>query len=523
MKFSDVSIKKKLILFISCTTFTIIMLGVFFINTLKSQEADYKALTKKINDIRKVQVIYKIQIQEWKNTLLRSNKKEEFEKYKKRYLDEGEKVTQSLKALQSQFQDNRNLHESIQNLIVNLEELQKVYTRTLESNQPEDPLFHIKVDSAVKGLDRKPTEDLDNLVRIVEDEEIKHVEKKNRNFLIIAASIFLFLLVFTIGLGTGILRNVMRPIQIMTHRLQEISSGEGDLTKRVDITSKDETGTMAGYLNKFIITIHSIIKELATSSNQIQNSSKNIFESGNHVYNSTQVLLEQTESLNKLAESMNHNLSSIAVSIEESSTSIHDVAKRAEQNASITKAANTTAQEMDEDIFSLGLEAKEIYTVIEAISSIANQTNLLALNAAIEAAGAGDAGKGFAVVASEVKELARQAGASSEDIKTKIETIHKRIHDTIESIKKFNEQIHTIDQLNSNIAVSVEEQSTTVKEIAERLTKLLESSKNVSHASEDIKNQIISSTTQLQLTKNESDELKILAEKLDGIVKKFKL
>ena len=138
---------------------------------------------------------------------------------------------------------------------------------------------------------------------------------------------------------------------------------------------------------------------------------------------STELVSNNLNMVASAAEEMSASVNNVAAAIEEMYSSLNEVARNAARGAGVTGGAANSAEKTSNIVHELGDSAKEIGDVVDLIKGIAAQTNLLALNAAIEAAGAGEAGKGFAVVANEVKELARQTGKATEDIRERVGTI----------------------------------------------------------------------------------------------------
>jgi methyl-accepting chemotaxis protein len=212
----------------------------------------------------------------------------------------------------------------------------------------------------------------------------------------------------------------------------------------------------------------------------------------------------------------------VSSSVEEMSITIGEVAKKSANASGISTKANQTANDTNMMMKKLGNDATEIGKVIEAIGSIAEQTNLLALNASIEAAGAGEAGRGFAVVAAEVKELARQAAESSEDIKHKILAIQKSSEQSVDAMDEITRIISNLDEINSGIAAAVEEQSVTAKEIASNIAQSAKASSDITKNIAGISQASREGAKEASNVNGFAGSLQNLSEELKTIVNLFK-
>jgi methyl-accepting chemotaxis protein len=165
-------------------------------------------------------------------------------------------------------------------------------------------------------------------------------------------------------------------------------------------------------------------------------------------------------------ETFNDSIRSVNTAVEEMSASLRDVSSSCHHSADVAVQAARRSEETNQTVAVLGTAAREIGRVVDVINDIADQTNLLALNATIEAASAGDAGKGFAVVANEVKELARQTGAATEEIASKVDGIRRTTEGAVSSIERIGAIIQTMREATQTIATAVEEQTATSAEIS---------------------------------------------------------
>jgi methyl-accepting chemotaxis protein len=240
-----------------------------------------------------------------------------------------------------------------------------------------------------------------------------------RTIMIIA--VLVSMIVFAL-LSSGIARLLTRPIHAMISTMKDIAQGEGDLTRRMEILSRDEIGELAKWFNMFIEKLQTIVREISHNTDKLKGSadalsivSTEISESAGKINSQSVSVVESDEqvtqnvtNISATAEEMSASVSTVASAIEEMSTSLADVLHNCKDESVVTGSASKEAKTAQHIVANLGASAKEIGKVIDIITDIADQTNLLALNATIEAASAGEAGKGFAVVASEVKALAKQ-------------------------------------------------------------------------------------------------------------------
>jgi hemerythrin-like metal-binding protein len=322
--------------------------------------------------------------------------------------------------------------------------------------------------------------------------------EKNKIFLSVLILVFAASAVL---ISIFISRTITVPLMKVVDMVKDIAQGEGDLTKRLEVNTKDELGDLSSWLNTFIERLNNIIVKIASNAETVTAASRELIIASAQLSGGTDALSQKANTVAASSEEMSANMNSVAAASEEAATNISivsdsatnmertlcEVSSNCDQAKNISGDAAVQVDKAAERVSFLGSAAQEISKVTEAITDIAEQTNLLALNATIEAARAGDAGKGFAVVAGEIKELASQTANATKDIKERILKIQSYTEDTVLDVTKISEVITEVNGIVLTIAESVDEQSAGATEIAQNISQatsgIMEVNENVSQSS----------------------------------------
>ena len=519
----NLKISKKILLIILTLGVGILTTGLLTAVIVQQLSLRYSQITAEVDLARQAQVRFKVQIQEWKNILLRGQNEEQLNNYRRRFEEEGAAVQELLSRLEEMEFDDSEIRKSLSEVRTSIRELQISYLQSLKTYRSDEFSTAETVDQAVRGKDRVPTEKMDELVNRIKKRGEEEAAANQFYFLSMIAALVLFILTLGGSLSFAVFRGISRPLNAMASRVMDIAEGDGDLTKRISIQSKDELGAMAGHLDQFLGLMHGIVSGLVSSSSLILKTSEELRDSSGRMSQSSSHLQTEAGSIAASILQMDQNLQIIASSMEQMSQSIAEVARTASDSSTVMRQIEDRSGRMQAGIQELKSNTKQIGDMVESIGSIAAQTNLLALNAAIEAAGAGAAGKGFAVVASEVKELARQTTEFLGDIRTRIETVQNSVGDTVSSIEEVMHAIQEGANLNSSIAGSVEEQALTTSEITKNIQQLSLASKAISENIESINMATGSAVKDAQLTDAQARELDTLSAELQKVVGRFRV
>lgn len=352
-------------------------------------------------------------------------------------------------------------------------------------------------------------------------------------------------------LGFALMRSITGPMAKAVAMIRDIAEGEGDLTKRLAVNTKDEISEMARWFNTFLDKLQALIRNVAENVGMIRKSAEELSNIAQAMANSSEntsgkatavaaASEEMSSNMRSVAGTMNQaagNISMVASATEEMTATINEIAQNAEKARRVTQKAVEQAKAASDQVNDLGGAANEIGKVVEAITDISEQVNLLALNATIEAARAGDAGKGFAVVANEIKDLARQTAQATQEIKQRVAGIQKTSGGTVEQIGTISEVVHNVNEIVDTIATAVEEQSVTTKEIANNVVQVSDGIGHVndnvaqsSTVSDGIAQEIEEVTQAAGEMSNSSAQVNMsaealsdLAQQLDVMVKRFRI
>ncbi len=547
------------------------------------------------NNAKELKGLLLAQVQEWKNVLLRGGSKELYDKYWSAFETNEAKAQAVAEELARQTQAAGLGAEEAAALLQEQRQLGERYRAAIATFVPGDPASAWRVDASIRVIDRpiiaaiealarkidaflgeaeKLEQDLDAVVmgsvaqaqakavkllerlvqinRDVAKASLAKAQKAVGAFVFWTAVLLVVAVVVAGSVAWWIIRGVMATVGGEPAHIAAVVDqvARGDLTTEFDCA----TGKCRGIMNatsQMVAMLRGMLREIAEGAHQLADASAIFATTAQDLSHNAHQAQSSISHVQKLSADMeagmepvvtasheaSHNIASVAAAAEEMSASVAEIARNMDQARATTQTASHKAEAIQRVVAQLGQAAQDIGKITETISAISEQTNLLALNATIEAARAGEAGKGFAVVASEIKELARQTGGATEDIRAKIEGIQKVSAEVVAELATMTKAVADVSEMVDGVNTAMEEQAGVTAEIAGNVAKAASAMDDVGKRIDAASNQVrevAGSMAQAQsvishmaeavaLVQGRASQLAALAEELQSHVRRFKL
>jgi len=313
--------------------------------------------------------------------------------------------------------------------------------------------------------------------------------------------IFILLVLFSI-----IKIFIGKPLDELLGLLKELSSSDGDLTKRINIYSKDEIGTIAKYINEFISKVQNTVKQTKELSNAnvtvVNELTNNVNDIEEHARSEADIVGTTTNSCAKINDRLDFSIDKAKLNnanAENANNSLQEISQAINNLNHVVQTNSEKQLHLARKLQELSNDTDQVKNVLNVISDIADQTNLLALNAAIEAARAGEHGRGFAVVADEVRKLAERTQRSLSEINATINIVIQAI---IDNSDEMNNTAKVSEELNST-AVELDNR---INEITQIMQETIVISTNGLNAVEDAGNSVDELISGVYSIKDSSDQ-----------------
>lgn len=364
---------------------------------------------------------------------------------------------------------------------------------------------------------------------------IHRAEVLSRRTVRVMILVMLLSVVLGVGLSIALSKGITRPLAKTVTITEEIS--RGDLTKMVDVTTKDEFGELATAFNRMIENLRELASRIKDAGLKIGSSANEILAASKQQANSA---MEQSASVEEVTVTI-EELSRTAANISEHSEHVFSAADKMLKSAQEAQARvegtltefrkiNQRTKESSQVIIQLEDKSRDIEKVVDLINDISAEIKILSLNAAIEASRAGEAGKGFAVVASEIRKLVERTAKSTASIKDIVSEIKSSVNQSVmaaeESVKGMETQTLLVEKVGDflhDILKMAEETAELAKQISQATQQQKLGSEQTAKTMRDLSEVVKQTATSTKQASQTAGELSSLAEELKEAVLKFKL
>jgi methyl-accepting chemotaxis protein len=482
--FSNLKISLKLSMLMGILILAVMGVGAYGLHSLQQAQAVNSAnfmvardMIQGVDAARAANISFKIQIQDYKDLLLRGHDKNDYDKYLSEFKKQGDLVVKSL-------DDVRTVMGKLGIPAAAIDEAQHMHADISQRYQEGLKQFEMgnqetshAVDKLVRGIDRPLDAKLGAVVatlqKFSETEGARLSEaaaRESRRVTTFLSLVIAVVVAASVIMGMLVSRGITRPIQNAVSTARRVA--DGDLSVRIEASGRDETGQLLGALAEMTQNLRILVGEVAGGAHTVSDTSAQIAQGNVDLSQRTEeqasTLEETASSLEELTSTVTQNAHN-ARQASQLAVGASDVARRGGQ---VVGQVVTTMSGISES-------SRKISDIISVIDGIAFQTNILALNAAVEAARAGEQGRGFAVVAAEVRNLAQRSASAAKEIKTligdsvnKVDAGTKLVDAAGKTMDEIVGSVKQVTDLISEIAAASQEQSAGIEQVNTAITQM---------------------------------------------------
>jgi methyl-accepting chemotaxis protein-1 (serine sensor receptor) len=482
--FSGLKISTKLFVLVAALLAGMLFVGGYGVHSLLDEhERAADALRREqrsaaaVDAARAAAVAFKIEVQEWKNILLRGHEAADHGRYlaalEKRAgmvfkdLDEVERAMKDLGIDLAAVGDARRLHA----------ELGQQYQAALKRFEIGNLASSQVVDGLVRGKDRPLDDKLEAIVDSLQAQAAKESARvaqeaaaQERTMLLVMGGVMAAVLVAGLVLGLWITRGITLPLQRAVHASRRVA--DGDLTVELQSTSRDEVGQLLRAMSEMSGNLRGVVGEVVSGAHAVADSSSQIAQGNIDLSQRTE---EQASTLEETASQMEE----LTTTVTQNADNARLASQLAAGAADVARQGGMVVADVVQTMGGISEASRKIADIIGVIDGIAFQTNILALNAAVEAARAGEQGRGFAVVAAEVRTLAQRSAAAAKEIKlligdsaAKVDSGTRLVDNAGKTMQDIVDAVKQVNDLVAEIAAASQEQSSGIEQVNTAVTQM---------------------------------------------------
>ncbi|WP_019103414.1 methyl-accepting chemotaxis protein, partial [Chromobacterium haemolyticum] len=405
------------------------------------------------------------------------------------------------------------------------------FASLLQSDQAKS----VDIDGGAYMVALRPIAGSDWVMGVAADEEV--ISSQVNGIIWLIAGAVAIVLAVMLTFSSAYLGRLLKGLFQVRDAMREISQGEGDLTRRIEVAGEDEVAQTAQAFNQFVQRLNGMFRELRDEAGQLTQGVIEVSGAVKRLADDSHVLADISSSNAAAIEEVTVSISHIADATRETDSLARNTGEHSRESANdmqrISSEMSRTSESVGELsglLASLEQRSQEISKITNVIRDIADQTNLLALNAAIEAARAGEQGRGFAVVADEVRKLAERTGQATVEISQMVENI---LGETGKAVQNMNSTVGAVDnsvELTAQARARLTAISEAMQQVVDKIGDVALSTSEqhnattaMAQSTESINNQIIDSDSALQSAMQTLGALNDLARGMQSTFNRFRL
>ncbi|AXT45375.1 MULTISPECIES: methyl-accepting chemotaxis protein [Chromobacterium] len=405
------------------------------------------------------------------------------------------------------------------------------FASLLQSDQAKS----VDIDGGAYMVALRPIAGSDWVMGVAADEEV--ISSQVNGIIWLIAGAVAIVLAVMLTFSSAYLGRLLKGLFQVRDAMREISQGEGDLTRRIEVAGEDEVAQTAQAFNQFVQRLNGMFRELRDEAGQLTQGVIEVSGAVKRLADDSHVLADISSSNAAAIEEVTVSISHIADATRETDSLARNTGEHSRESANdmqrISSEMSRTSEsvgELSSLLASLEQRSQEISKITNVIRDIADQTNLLALNAAIEAARAGEQGRGFAVVADEVRKLAERTGQATVEISQMVENI---LGETGKAVQNMNTTVGAVDasvdltgQARARLTAigdAMQQVIDKIGDVALSTSEQHNATTAMAQSTESINNQIIDSDAALQSAMQTLSALNDLARGMQSTFNRFRL
>lgn len=461
-------------------------------------------IQNKFADVRR----YQIQVV---NLSMMNNKQKAAE-----YAKQVDEIFTEVKKLSTEWGNSFQTTEGKQRLAAFNEELNKYIeldkeTRTLINQGKFNEAMKMNDGEGKQSFDATLSK-LDAVMTIVNeyvDGVMSDAEKSYQTTKQLTVAVTIVAIILGAAIAFLISNSIIKVVNQMLYMLKDMAQSGGDLTKRIEVQSKDEIGELALSFNSFLDKLHDVIA-------QVRQSAEALSSAANETSLGNQDLSQRTEEQASSLQEISSTIEEVSASLQKSSDNANQADGTSNRTMQTVRKGETVVAELNKAMEEITRGSHEIAEIIAKVNDIAFQTNLLALNAAVEAARAGEQGRGFAVVAAEVRNLAGRTAESAKEIEGLIK-------ESINKVERGNQLMNETSSVLDDIVDNTQTTTEVIVEIASSMREQANAAHDIRSAVEQLNQVTQQNASLVEEIAGSSESVSNEAEELAHLVGKFKL